>query len=162
MTIERFVRRSPIAASAEDLYRWHESPGALARLTPPWEPVEVLGPAGIREGQEVTLRVRAGPLGLLRIRWVSRLFDVVPGRQFKDVQVRGPFARWQHTHRMKPAGPHASFLEDEVEYALPFGWLGHLVAGALVRRRLERMFAYRHRVTIDAFASGAQPRPSGR
>jgi ligand-binding SRPBCC domain-containing protein len=52
---------------------------------------------------------------------------------------------------MKPDGPAASFLEDRITYALPFGPLGHWVAGRLVRRRLERMFEYRHRVTAEAF-----------
>ena len=154
MRTERFVRRSAIAASAEELFRWHESPDALARLTPPWEPVEVVGASGIRDGDVVTLRIGVGPFHL---RWVSRISDVVPGRQFRDVQVSGPFARWQHTHRMEPSGPLASILDDEVEYALPLGALGRLVAGAFVRRKLDRLFDYRHRVTAEAFAAGGHP-----
>jgi uncharacterized protein len=84
---ETFVRRSRIAAPAEELYRWHASPGALAKLVPPWEPVEVLtGADGLEEGKEVRLRVRLGPLRLL---WVSRLLDCAPGRASATSRSRG-------------------------------------------------------------------------
>ena len=143
-----FHRRTRIAAPVEALWAWHASPDALQRLVPPWEHVEVIGPSGIEEGQQVTLRMRFGPLSL---RWVSRIDQVIPGRQFRDVQLRGPFAYWQHTHRFEPDGPAAAFLDDRIVYALPFGPLGWLGQG-LVRRRLERMFDYRHQVTAEALA----------
>ena len=36
-----FTARSKIDSPAVDVFRWHEEPGALERLTPPWEPVEI-------------------------------------------------------------------------------------------------------------------------
>jgi ligand-binding SRPBCC domain-containing protein len=147
--LSTFARRTRIAAPAEALWAWHASPDALQKLVPPWEHAEVIGPSGIEEGQQVTLRLRVGPLFL---RWVSKIDQVIPGRQFRDVQLHGPFAYWQHTHRFEPAGPDASFLADRIVYALPFGPFGRLGQG-LVRRRLERMFDYRHRVTAEALAN---------
>jgi ligand-binding SRPBCC domain-containing protein len=32
-----FVRRTRLAVSADEAFRWHERPGAIQRLTPPWE-----------------------------------------------------------------------------------------------------------------------------
>jgi uncharacterized protein len=146
---ERFVRRSRIPASAEEVFRWHAEPGAFQRLTPPWEPVEVVDEGGgLRDGVLVELRVRVGPI---RLAWVSRLSDCQPGRSFRDTQVRGPFAFWQHTHSMEPDGDSACWLEDRIEYALPFGFLGRWFGGFFVRRKLERLFDYRHRVTAEAF-----------
>ena len=144
-----FTRRSRIAAPVAALWAWHASPDALQRLVPPWEHAEVIGSSGMEQGQEVTLKIRLGPLSL---RWVSRIDQVIPGRQFRDVQIRGPFAYWEHTHRMDPDGPDASFLDDRVVYALPFGPLGRPAQG-LVRRRLERMLDYRHQVTAAALAT---------
>ena len=158
MKTELFVRRTRIAAPAEAVFAWHAEPGALQRLTPPWEPVEVVSETGgISDGAEVVLRVRAGPIPLL---WVARLSDCVPGRQFRDTQVRGPFAFWQHTHCMQPEGEAACVLEDRVVYALPGGSFSRWVAGRLVRRRIERMFEYRHRVTQEALEA-APPSGSG-
>jgi ligand-binding SRPBCC domain-containing protein len=34
-----------------------------------------------------------------------------------------------------------------VEYALPFGFLGRWFGGWFVRRKLERLFRFRHEVT---------------
>jgi len=140
---------------AEELFRWHAEPGALRRLTPPWEPVEVVGEdAGLVLGQQVELRVRWGPLSLP---WIARIVEVVPDRSFTDMQVKGPFAAWRHTHRMEPAGPAACYLEDSVTYALP-GWApGRWVAGRLVRRRLEQLFEYRHQATAEALARPSSP-----
>jgi hypothetical protein len=39
-----------------------------------------------------------------------------------------------------------------VEYALPFGIFGRWVAGWYVRRKLEKLFEYRHQVTIREVA----------
>lgn len=149
MRRETFVRRSPIPAPAEEVYRWHAEPGALQSLTPPWERVEVVDEGGgLRDGALVEIRVRMGPL---RLPWISRLSDCRPGRSFRDIQVRGPFAFWQHTHSMEPDGDAACWLEDRIEYALPLGFLGRWFGGWLVRRKLERLFEYRHRVTLKAF-----------
>lgn len=60
-------------------------------------------------------------------------------------RVRGPFARWAHTHRVLPEANGECALEDTIDYALPFGRLGDLLRGPSVRRSLERSFAFRHR-----------------
>jgi uncharacterized protein (TIGR01777 family) len=145
MSLRRFQRRTRIEAPAEAVFAWHTRPGALERLVPPWERVVVEDrTGGIEEGARVVLRVGAGPIGL---RWVAIHGDVIPGRQFSDRQVRGPFRHWRHRHGFEPDGPSVCHLEDNVEYALPLGWLGSIVAGRNVREKLERMFAYRHAVT---------------
>lgn len=147
--IRTFVHRSRIPASGREVYRWHTEPGALQRLVPPWEQVEVVEEGALENGALVVLRVGLGPV---RRRWISRIDSVIPGRQFRDVQVRGPFALWEHTHRVVPDGESACWLEDWVLYALPFGLLGRLIGDRLVRGRLVRLFEYRHRRTLEAFA----------
>ena len=148
---EVFVRRTRIGAPAEEVFRWHARPGALERLTPPFSPVEVVErKGGIADGARVVLKIPVGPT---HVRWVAEHRDYIEGRQFRDVQVEGPFARWEHTHRFEPDGPHASFLEDRVDYALPLGAAGALVGGPFVRGMLDRMFAYRHRTTVEDIAA---------
>jgi hypothetical protein len=109
----------------------------------------------IAEGSRAVLRVPLGPLGL---RWVAVHRDIVPGRQFRDEQVEGPFARWVHTHAIEPDGLDACFLEDRIDYALPLGPLGRLAGGAITRAKLRRMFAYRHAtISADLAAHAAWP-----
>jgi uncharacterized protein len=156
-----FEARGPMPVSARELFAWHDREGAFERLTPPWDPVEVVSHEGegIQEGARIRLRMRLGPLSLP---WTARHTRYVPGSLFQDVQDSGPFASWRHTHRMwdEPAG--GSVLQDEVEYALPVGPLGRVFGGGYARHRLERMFAYRHTLTREDLrrhaAFAAEPR----
>lgn len=146
----RFVRATPVAASAADLFAWHEAPGAFERLTPPSEPVRVLRhEGGIRDGARVSLSVGYWPLAF---RWELEHRDYQYGRAFTDVQRSGPFRSWTHVHRMVPDGPNASVLEDSIEFELPLGALGRRLGETFMKRKLERLFAYRHAVTRRAFA----------
>lgn len=159
MTTETFIRRSRIEAPAEEVFRWHARPGALERLTPPWAGVRVVErTGGLEDGARVVLDI---PLGPTSVRWVAEHRDCVEGRRFRDVQVAGPFARWEHTHSFEPDGPNACYLEDRIDYALPLGTAGALVGGSFVRGMLEPMFAYRHRVTAQDIATHAAYRQCG-
>lgn len=152
MTRRSFVRRTLLEAPAEDVYRWHARPGAFERLCPPWDPPSVESRSGGIEDEGARVVLRLGPL---RQRWVAEHHGAVPGREFHDRQVEGPFALWEHAHRMIPEGATASTLEDRIEYALPAGPAGDVLGGRAVLSLLERMFAYRHRVTADDLAAHA-------
>jgi uncharacterized protein len=150
--IERSVT---VPVSAEAAFAWHDRPGALERLIPPWERAEVLERSGgIAEGARVVVRVHQGPLTL---RWVARHRDYQPGRRFVDDQVEGPFARWVHTHSFDPQGPGSCRVTDRIELTLPGAAVGRY-AGTLVRRRIERMLAYRHEVLAGDLEAHARYR----
>jgi uncharacterized protein len=143
-----FDARSRMPVPATELFSWHTREGAFERLTPPWESLEVVERSGegIREGTQVVLQMKLGPV---RQKWVARHTKYIEGSLFQDEQVSGPFARWVHTHRMWPEPPSSSVLEDEVVYALPLGLAGRAAGGGMARRRLERVFAYRHAITRE-------------
>jgi uncharacterized protein (TIGR01777 family) len=142
--VPRFTARSLIDAPAAAVFAFHERDGAFERLSPPFEAARVVRRTGsIRDGDEAVLEVRQGPV---RLRWTAEHRDYVPGRQFVDVQRNGPFAAWEHTHRVEPQGEGRSWMHDEIEYRLPFGSLGQALGGWLIRGKLEQMFAYRHAV----------------
>jgi uncharacterized protein (TIGR01777 family) len=89
--------------------------------------------------------VLEAPAGPFRARWVLEHSDYVEGRQFRDAQLSGPFARWVHTHSIEPSAS-TSVLEDDVEYELPMSPLSDLVVGRRMGREIERAFRYRHDV----------------
>ncbi|MEN6494294.1 MAG: TIGR01777 family oxidoreductase [Thermoguttaceae bacterium] len=154
MKTELFSRRSILPVAIEAAFAWHTRPGALERLLPPWEKVQLLKrTGGIQDGDRVELRVHVGPLP---VTWIAEHRDYQPNRQFRDVQIQGPFAAWDHLHRFEPEGPDASVLEDRIEYALPAGIVGQWAGQGTVRRRLEQMFQYRHATTIADLAAHAK------
>lgn len=145
-----FTRQSRIAAPVEELFKWHARPGALERLTPPWESALVLQrKGGIETGSSATVRVKAGPFA---VTWKAEHFDYEQNKHFRDRQVSGPFASWVHTHRFKADGENASILDDHIVYALPMGLPGNLFGAGMVARKLSRSFRYRHDVTAADLA----------
>lgn len=141
----QYVKESRIQAPPDTVFRFHESPDALRQLIPPWENMEVVESAGtLRPGSKVVLR---GHLAFIPIQWVAIHTEYDPPHLFADRQESGPFAWWYHRHRFLEDGRGGTILRDEVEYRAPLGWLGHMLGDWFIRRKLERMFDYRHETT---------------
>src|SRR5215510_942298 len=143
-----FRHRSIMPVPAARLFAWHERPEALLDLMPfsRWIRIEdQVG--GIGEGGRLTISVGVGPF---RMRWKARHFGFVPGEQFCDEQVSGPFATWRHTHRVEAMGPDQSAYEDRVECAVPGGPLINRWCEPILRQMLTRMFEWRHQVVRNA------------
>lgn len=148
----RFVKESTINATPEVVFRFHESPGALEHLIPPWEKMEIVESAGSLEpGSRVVLR---GWIGPFPIRWVAIHTEYAPPHLFVDRQESGPFAKWYHRHCFQDDGHGGTIMRDEVDYAPPLGWIGRWLGGWLIRKKLERMFVYRHETTRRLIESG--------
>ncbi|MCB9489981.1 MAG: TIGR01777 family protein [Deltaproteobacteria bacterium] len=134
--------RSGIEVLPQEVYNWHVRPGAFERLVPPWETVRIVDPGdGVAEGSRVTLEMKRGPK---TFRWVAEHYDVVPGEQFSDRQIEGPFAKWEHQHLFKLEAKKFCVVEDHVRYELPVGALGKLVAGRSIAKDIHRTFRFRH------------------
>jgi len=138
MPTQIFETRLP--SSPDELFDWHTRPGALQRLSPPWESIVVETSAPVENGSRVQLRLKKGPF---RFRCYAEHQDVVPGRGFTDVMSAMPFSRWIHRRDFEPAGT-STLLRDRIEYDLAGGRLGSLVAGRQLRRDISRAFAFRH------------------
>ncbi len=151
MKTEIFHKRTRLAAPAAAVFDWHLREGAFERLNPPFEPARVVSrTGGISDGGRVELQVPIG--GPFHQTWISQHQGYVPGVQFQDAQIKGPFASCVHTHRIEADGPDACFLDDRLEYRLPFGPFG-VLGRAFVARKMQRMFDYRHRLTAADIAA---------
>lgn len=140
-----FRKASQLPCSVEDAFAWHERPGALERLSVPWDTVEILSrQGGIRDGDRIELKIGKGPFAS---RWVAEHHDYRPPHQFADLQVSGPFASWDHAHLFRPIDQDHCELVDQIEYRLPYGPLGAIAGSGHVASKLERIFRYRHDVT---------------
>ncbi|RUL88250.1 SRPBCC family protein [Tautonia sociabilis] len=153
-----FVKESRIAAPPEVVFAFHESPGALRRLIPPWDDVRVEEQAdSIRPGARVVLVSKFGPVP---IRWVAEHTEYEPPHRFADRQVSGPFARWYHVHRFLDDGQGGTIMRDEVEYEPPLGLLGRLLGDHTIRQKLQKMFDFRHETVRRIVESGDFPHPA--
>ena len=118
-----------LARPRPEVFAFFADPANLLRITPPRVGLRLLTPpATLAAGAVLDFRVRW--LGL-PLRWRAYVREYDPPYRFVDVQVRGPWARWEHRHL---------FL---VTYRLPLGALGRLAHSALVHRQLRALWAYR-------------------
>jgi len=151
----RFIWESTIAAPVEDVFAFHERPGAFERLQPPWERVDVIQPPlGLDVGTVVVVRAWLGPVP---VTIEAEHVAYERNRRFEDVMRRGPFSHWHHRHIFEPLGASCR-LRDEIDYALPLGPLGVMAARIAVQRRLTRLFAYRHMMTARAVVEDSPAR----
>ncbi|GAB6096582.1 TIGR01777 family oxidoreductase [Desulfatiferula olefinivorans] len=149
MTTQTFIRQTPVAAPAEDVFDWHAREGAIRRLSPPFAPLIILSKTpGVDTGTKVRLKIKTGPVFSA---WDAVHTACEPGRMFRDTQIRGPFASWNHTHLFIPDGT-GSILEDRIDFALPapLSFIGPI--NRYVTHDLARIFAYRHAVTVRDLA----------
>lgn len=139
-------------APLERVWRFYDTIETLFKLTPPGVHARLEGdPEPMRVGVIYSLRLRRFGLPL---RWEARIIAYDPPRLFVDEQVpgKGPFRAWQHQHLFQALAAERTRLTDRITYELPFGPLGWLADRLFVRRELDRMFAYRHRITRESLA----------
>jgi ligand-binding SRPBCC domain-containing protein len=77
------------------------------------------------------------------VRWQTRIETWEPPARFVDIQLKGPYSLWEHTHLFEKGGDDATVIHDRVRYAIPLGPLGAIAHRLFVRRDLERIFDYR-------------------
>jgi ligand-binding SRPBCC domain-containing protein len=128
----------------------------LEVITPDFLRFEILPPVPAQMAEGVLIDYRLSLFGV-PFRWRTRIAAWVPEIRFVDVQVRGPYARWHHTHTFEDV-PGGTMVGDRVEYRLPLGPLGEIAHPVLVRRTLERIFDHRQRRVLDLLGGGAGQR----
>ena len=142
MSREHVLERTAwVLASIDETFGLFSDAFRLASITPPWLHFRVItpGPIEIEQGTLIDYRLR---LHRVPIRWRTEIETWDPPNGFVDVQLRGPFRHWHHTHRFESRDGGTSVV-DRVRYSLPLGPLGQLAHLVLVRRDLDRIFEFR-------------------
>src|SRR5687767_5447898 len=126
-----------VAASLGDTFAFFASAANLERLTPPWITfrIRTAPPIEMTEGTLIDYDI---VLYGLPIPWRTRIDIWKPGVRFVDRQLAGPYRWWRHEHRFEREG-NGTRVIDRVEYVPRAAW----VSARLVRRDLERIFAFR-------------------
>ncbi|WP_150237058.1 SRPBCC family protein [Nocardiopsis quinghaiensis] len=92
---------------------------------------------GFAEGEVMVLRWRLA--GVLPVRWVGVIDSFEDGVRFTDLQLRGLFRYFRHTHSVEPEGT-GTFYTDRVEFASRFGLV---MDRTVLRFVMNRMFLTR-------------------
>jgi ligand-binding SRPBCC domain-containing protein len=154
-----FRHEITVAAPLERVWgRFQDVLAFLPALSPPGEELKILSAAPLppRVGTRIEMTLR-GPLG--RVAWVAEYVELVPPHatitgaeaRFVDVQVRGPFRSWVHSHEFEAVDDHTTRCVDCIVYTPPLGPLGWVGDVLVVRPAVRKMFAYRAAKLREAF-----------
>ena len=142
MRIHELERSQRLPGPPDRVFEFFADALNLEAITPPWLRFRVVStePIEMRAGTLIEYRLT---LHRVPVRWLTRIETWEPGRQFVDVQVRGPYRLWHHTHSFEADGAGGTIVRDIVRYALPLGPLGELAHMLFVKRDLRRIFDHR-------------------
>ncbi len=141
MTREYTLERTQVVpVPLEEAFEFFSAASNLEQITPPWLRFRIVeAPARLAAGARLRYRLK---LFGIPIRWRTEIVAWNPPRGFVDVQRRGPFLLWEHSHRLAPVAGGTE-IYDHVRYRLFLGPLGALIQRALVRGWVEGIFDYR-------------------
>jgi uncharacterized protein (TIGR01777 family) len=148
--VQTFEHEQLVKAPMESVFGFFGRAENLEKLTPPALRLKMAstGTGEMRRGStiEYSLRVHG-----LRIRWRALIVEWSPNVRFVDVQTRGPYLWWRHTHEFEERDGGVA-VRDRVDFILPLAPLGNIALPA-VRNDIESAFAYRRRAIEDIFAA---------
>ena len=148
MRIHTLHREQRLEGSPEDVFPFFADARNLERITPPLLGFDVItpGPIEMHVGTliEYRLKVHRVPLS-----WLTSIQAWEPPHRFVDMQVRGPYALWHHTHTFEATDDGGTLMRDVVRYSVGFGPLGELADRLFVARDVEAIFAHRE-ATVPA------------
>lgn len=85
----------------------------------------------------------------IRMRWMSRILDYNLPERFTDIQLIGPYRRWEHQYIFENNGKK-TLIRDIVTYSPP---VYAIPFHSIIKRQLTDIFSYRS-VRIKEWASG--------
>ena len=136
--VRRYQTEMWVDAPIDKVFEFFSNPANLEQITPPWLKFKMMQPQhlSIAPGTIIDYRLR---LHGIPITWQSEITEWNPPYHFTDVQKKGPYRHWAHTHEFNEAGT-GTFIRDSVDYKVPGGYI---VDRLFVRKDIERIFTYR-------------------
>lgn len=139
--MHRLDMRTRLPGTPSELFPFFADAANLERITPPELGFRILTPQPIAMKAGATIDYRIALWGV-PMRWRTRIATWNPPHSFSDVQERGPYKVWDHTHILEDDGLDGTTMIDRVVFALPLEPFS-LVALPLVILQLRRIFLHR-------------------
>ena len=127
----------------DEVFSFFSDARNLEQITPAFLKFKVLteGPIVMRPGALIDYRLS---LHGIPLKWRTQITRWDPPRMFADVQLRGPYRQWDHTHTFEEQDG-GTMVHDRILYRLPGpDLLTRAVNALFVEPDTRTIFAHRH------------------
>lgn len=137
--------------SLDEAWDFFTLPTNLDKITPAEMDFHITNspPNTTYRGQIITYKIGVFPL--IKSNWVTEITHLEDRRFFVDEQRFGPYAMWHHEHHFAETPDNHVLMTDIVNFKLPMGVFGDLIAGRLVTAKVRSIFEGRYRILNETF-----------
>lgn len=151
MAFYQFEKEQKINASLEEVWDFISSPKNLKEITPDYMGFDITSknaPEKMYPGLIISYKVK--PVAGIKTTWVTEITQVRDLEFFVDEQRIGPYAMWHHQHIIAPI-EGGVLMRDIISYSPPFGFLGRIANGIVIKKKLNEIFDYRTQAVEKRF-----------
>jgi uncharacterized protein (TIGR01777 family) len=147
--LQTFASAQFVPLPIDEVFAFFSDARNLQAITPPSLNFTITnGAANVREGSVIDYDLR---LHGIPCSWKTLIAKWNPPHGFVDVQLRGPYALWEHEHTFVEFSG-GTVIGDDVTYALPLAPFSAIVR-PFVRRDVEHIFRYRREEGARRFSA---------
>lgn len=152
--IYTLVSEQVLPLSLDEAWDFFSLPKNLDRITPKEMAFEITNTPGdtTYAGQIITYKIEILPG--IKSDWVTEITHLKDKEFFVDEQRFGPYAMWHHEHHFEAIAEDKTRMRDIVNFKLPMGKLGNILASRLVVNKVRHIFQMRYQILEEIFPEG--------
>jgi ligand-binding SRPBCC domain-containing protein len=149
--MHNLFREQIVNKPLEEVFAFFEKPENLEVITPKWMKFKIKTPPPLimKVGAEFDYIIN---LMKIPLKWKTIITEYEPPYKFVDVQKKGPYKKWIHTHTFE-AIEDKTKITDNVDYEVPAGILGSILNKIYIGKTLNAIFNFRETTINRMFNS---------
>ena len=132
--------------SLEKAWEFITVPTNLDKITPDEMNFRITNNPGSETYQGQIITYKIGIFPLVESNWITEITHLVKEKFFVDEQRFGPYAMWHHEHHFAEMQDGKVKMTDIVNFKMPLGLFGDLIAGKAVKNKVRFIFESRYKI----------------
>ena len=144
-----FQQKMIIEKPLKEVFGFFSNAENLQRITPPKLQFKILTslPVSMTKGTLIDYQIK---LFKVPFKWKTEITEWNPPYRFIDIQRKGPYRQWIHTHKFEQT-EHGVLVTDMVHYKLWGSVFNGLINRWFVRPQVSNIFEFRRRALSNIF-----------
>tara|TARA_Y100001960_G_scaffold69344_1_gene73335 strand:- start:179 stop:685 length:507 start_codon:yes stop_codon:yes gene_type:complete len=138
-----------IKLPVDKVFDFFSQPENLEKITPSEIGFQIITPTPIEMKKNLIIDYKIKICGF-PVSWKTCIINYKPPIFFSDIQIKGPYSMWEHTHIFKEC-ESGTKISDIVYYKPPLGLIGVIVNYFFISKMLKKIFNYRYKTIGKIF-----------